>query len=136
MKTVVDPPTPAGKSAAPDVRAFPGVPESVSEARTWAASFLPPGAAVADDVVLMTSELVTNAIQHSGSGLPGGVVLVSVTTGKTWVRVDVFDQGELPASTGAPPGLGMGLEIVAQLADVSGGDGSDRWFSVCTGGAR
>ncbi len=117
------------------VRAFAGSPASVSQARAWVTSFLPASPA-ADDVALMTSELVTNAIVHSGSGLPGGEVLVSVSTGRTWIRVDVFDQGELSASIDAPPGLGLGLEIVARLADLFGADGPDRWFSVRTGGVR
>ena len=99
------------------------------------ASFLP-ASPVADDVALMTSELFTNAILHSGSGLPGGVVLVSVRTGKSQIRVDVIDQGALPLGTGAQPGLGAGLGIVSQLSDVFGAIGSDRWFCVRTGGAR
>ncbi len=117
------------------VRAFAGSPASVSQARAWVASFLPASPS-ADDVALMTSELVTNAIQYSASGLPGGEVVVSVRTGRTWIRVDVLDQGGLPGGTAAPPGLGLGLGIVARLADLFGADGPDRWFSVRTGGVR
>jgi anti-sigma regulatory factor (Ser/Thr protein kinase) len=95
-----------------------------------------PGSPAADDAALMTSELFTNAILYSASRLPGGVVLVSVRTGNTWIRVDVFDQGDIPPCIAAPSGLGQGLEIVRQLADVFGADGPDRWFSLRLGGAR
>jgi anti-sigma regulatory factor (Ser/Thr protein kinase) len=135
MATVTNPPATAGGTITPNTRVFAGRPEAVGEARAWARSFAE-GSPAADDVALMTSELFTNAIQHSGSGLPGGAIVVSVRTGKTWIRVDVFDQGELPASFEPPPGLGLGLGIISQLADMSGADGSDWWFSVRTGGAR
>ena len=114
------------------VRTFTGSPASVSQARAWVASFLP-GSPAADDAALLTSELFTNAILYSASRLPGGVVLVSVRTGKTWIRVDVIDQGEVPPCIAAPPGLGQGLEIVRQLADAFGDEDGSRWFSLRTG---
>ena len=132
MNTLFDLPTSAGGA---DVRAFAGTPESVSAARAWVAGFLP-GSTAADDVALMTSELVTNAIQYSASRLPGGVVLVGIRTGKTWIRVDVFDQGEIPPGLAASSGLGQGLEIVRQLADAYGDEDGSRWFSLHLGGAR
>ncbi len=52
------------------------------------------------------------------------------------VRVDVVDQGAVPPDLTAPRGLGLGLAIVAALADVFGADGCDRWFALRTGGAR
>jgi anti-sigma regulatory factor (Ser/Thr protein kinase) len=116
-------------------RAFAGVPESVSAARVWVASFLP-GSPAAYDAALMTSELVTNAISYSASGLPGGVVLVSVSTGSTWIRVDVFDQGDLPASAVVERGLGLGLVLISQLADTFGADDADKWFALRTCGVR
>jgi anti-sigma regulatory factor (Ser/Thr protein kinase) len=116
-------------------RAFAGIPESVSAARAWVAGFLADSPA-ADDAALMTSELVTNAIQYSASRLPCGIVTVSVTTENGLARVDVLDQGEIPPCLAAPHGLGQGLEIVRQLADVFGADGPDRWFSLRLGGTR
>ena len=89
-----------------------------------------------DDVALLTSELVTNAILHSASRLPGGQVTVSVQAADGMVRVDVTDQGELPPRFPRSRGLGQGLALVAALADVFGADGPDRWFAVRTGGAR
>jgi anti-sigma regulatory factor (Ser/Thr protein kinase) len=115
-------------------RAFPGLPESVSAARAWVAGFVSDSPA-ADDAALLTSELVTNAILHSASRLPGGQVTVSVQTADGMVRVDVTDQGELPPCLSRSRGLGQGLALVAALADVFGADGPDRWFAVRTGGA-
>ncbi len=110
-------------------RAFAGRPESVSAARGWVAGFLP-GSPAADDAALLTSELVTNAVLYSASRLPGGIVTVSVRTGNGSVRVDVIDQGDVPPCLAAPRGLGAGLAIVGELADVFGADGPDRWFSL------
>jgi anti-sigma regulatory factor (Ser/Thr protein kinase) len=128
-------------TAAPQVpvvtctRAFAGHPESVAAARAWVTGFVP-GSPAADDVALLTSELITNAILHSASRLPGGQVTVSVQAADGMVRVDVTDQGELPPRFPRNRGLGQGLALVAALADVFGADGPDRWFAVRTGGAR
>ena len=130
------PPTTPGTDAGPPAtaactRSFPGLPESVGAARSWVAGFLP-GSPAADDAALMTSELVTNAVVHSASGLPGGTFTVSVRAGDGSVRVDVTDQGEAPRRPSAHAGLGRGLFIVSQLADVFGADGADRWFFLRT----
>jgi anti-sigma regulatory factor (Ser/Thr protein kinase) len=117
-------------------RAFAGLPESVSAARSWVAGFFHDPATEADAVALLTSELVTNAILHSASRLPGGQVTVSIQAADGMVRVDVTDQGELPPGFPRSRGLGQGLALVAALADVFGADGPDRWFAVRTGGAR
>jgi len=114
-------------------RVFAGCPESVGTARSWVAGFFP-DPAIAADAALMTSELVTNAIQHSASGLTGGQVTVSVQVGDGTVRVDVTDQGAMPTWCPAH-GLGQGLAIVAALADATGADGRTRWFALRTGGA-
>ena len=114
---------------------FAGLPESVAVARSWVAGFVP-GSPATDDAALLTSELVTNAILHSASRLPGGQVTVSVAARNGMVRVDVTDEGPLPPCFPRCPGLGQGLALVAALADVFGADGTDRWFALCTGGAR
>ena len=118
----------------PCTRTFAGRPESVSVARSWVVGFLSGSPAVAD-AALMTSELFTNAVLHSASGLPGGSVTVKVAAGSGSARVDVIDQGELPSAAAAAHGLGKGLVIVAQLAELFGADGCDRWFALRTGGA-
>jgi anti-sigma regulatory factor (Ser/Thr protein kinase) len=120
-------------SAVTGTRAFAGCPESVSAARAWVAGFA--SGSAADDVALLTSELVTNAVLHSKSRLPGGQVTVSVQTSDDMMRVDVVDQGAVPPDLTAPRGLGLGLAIVSRLADVFGADGCDRWFAIRAGGA-
>jgi hypothetical protein len=116
-------------------RAFAGRPESVSAACAFVTGLLP-GSSAAADAALLTSELVTNAIIHSASGLPGGTVTVSVRAAYSMVRVDVVDQGVVPPDLTVTRGAGLGLVIVSRLADVFGAEGCDRWFSLSTGGAR
>jgi serine/threonine-protein kinase RsbW len=134
MRTVGDTVAGTKPPAVTCTRAFAGSPESVSAARSWVAGFFP-DLATAADAALMTSELVTNAIQHSASRLPGGQVTVSVQTGDGTVRVDVIDQGQLPPRFPRCSGLGQGLALVAALADASGTDGRGRWFSLRTANA-
>lgn len=80
--------------------------------------------ALLDDLRLLSSEMVTNAVQHSGCR-QGDPILVEVTTTGETVRVEVTDRGErkepvrprsqVPAS---------GLQFVEVL--------SDRWSSGAT----
>ena len=109
---------------------FPGRPESAAAARRWAARCLPMGCPAAADVVLCVSELVTNSVMHSRSGLvPGGTVRVRIAAAPgVWVRIEVRDDGpadwSLCASGGAAavtePGElasgGRGLWLVRELA--------------------
>jgi len=125
----------AEQSACTCTRAFAGCPESVSAARSWVAGFFPDPATAAD-AALMTSELVTNAIKYTACCLPGGQVLVRVRTSEAGVRVHVIDQGAVYPCFQVPGGLGLGLVIVRLLADACGCEGGNKWFALCTGGAR
>jgi hypothetical protein len=69
MKVIAPGPV-AERPVATYARVFAGCPESVGAARALVAGFA--SGSAADDVALMTSELVTNAILHSASRLPGG----------------------------------------------------------------
>ena len=52
------------------------------------------GCALSDDLVLITSELAANAIQHSRSGRPAGSFTVRVTLYRDdYAWVEVIDQG-------------------------------------------
>ena len=65
--------------------------------------------------VLLTSELVTNAIRHQ----PGETVLLIVTATPGQLRVDVHDTSRsLPVPAHAPPDAeaGRGLVLVASLS--------------------
>ena len=70
-------------------RAFPGHPDQVAEARHFAARALASCPAAAD-VVLLTSELATNAVQHSATG-HGGTFGVAISHSPGRVRVSVTD---------------------------------------------
>jgi two-component sensor histidine kinase len=83
---------------------------------------------VLDDAVLLTSELCTNALQHSESG-NGGFFEVTIYLGADSVRVEVLDDGStgmaaLRDADVAAEG-GRGLEIVACLAHRWGQRGDE-----------
>ena len=74
-----------------------------------------------DDLRLLTSEIVTNALRHAGAGSEGSIK-VGVDISRDRVRVEVADHGpgfdpdELEAPTDERVG-GWGLILVQQLAD-------------------
>ena len=122
---------------------FPGSAESVGEARAFVRRMLAgrPGPVV-DDVVLLTSELFTNAVRHSDSGRRvGGVVRLALfEPGDGVLRVEVADAG----SAGGEPRpwmdadeeseSGRGLFLVDLLAGKWGthvrGGGRVVWFEM------
>ena len=83
-----------------------------------------------DVVVLLTSELVTNAIVHAGTPVE---VLVRDLQG--WIQVEVFDSGQqVPVVVDGVlmSKSGRGLPIVAALSEAwgvhPGRDGKAVWF--------
>jgi len=86
----------------PRRRIFPGAAGQVGRARLFVGDVLA-GCPVADDAVLLTSELVTNAIAHTASGR-GGKVIVTVYRADTRVRIDVKDDGSEHAPVVHPVG--------------------------------
>jgi anti-sigma regulatory factor (Ser/Thr protein kinase) len=116
---------------------LPGVLTSAAKARRFTASVLA-AAGHGDTSVaeLVASELVANGIEHSQSGLPGGTVVLTVTTASgEWAQVEVRDAG--PAAPGGRPAVpaqapppeaerGRGLLLVSQFALDYGtaGDGT------------
>jgi len=78
------------------------------------------GAPVLDDIRLLVSELVTNAVRHAG-GPRGGEVALDVTIDAPCVRVEVADPGagfdpEPRDEEMTRPG-GWGLYLVDRIAD-------------------
>ena len=120
----------------PRRRVFPGVKDQVARARLFVGDVLD-GRPAAADAVLLTSELVTNAIAHTASGR-GGKVIVTVYRGDTGVRVDVLDDGSDQAPVVHPVGeareSGFGLGLVDLMADRWGHCGGRRsrvvWFML------
>lgn len=119
---------------------FPGEPASVRECREFVRGVLGQCWPGLDDVLVMVSEIASNAVRHTASGDNGWFDVTVSVTGFT-ARVAVADRGsssepripngggELDALTG-----GRGLRIVDALAGRwgHGGDELGRvvWFEV------
>ena len=123
----------------PGELALAGGPEAVSLARAAVRARLeddlPPERL--GDVLLMTSELVTNAIRHGGANGADDRIRVRAVRRGTRARIEVRDDG--PGFAAHPPldpptEGGMGLELVNRLADAWGTDRRGRttvvWFEV------
>lgn len=120
--------------AMPKSRVFRGHPARVAEARRFVAAVLN-GCPLTDTAVLLTSELVTNALAHTPSGA-GGSFEVIVWRDANSVLVAVLDDG----SDGNPAAVdvdlesesGRGLGLVAALAECWGHEGASAaravWF--------
>lgn len=85
-----------------------------------------------EDVVLVVSELVTNALLH-GHGTP----VVRLLDGDGHVRVEVCDDSPLlPVSHRVTPTSGLGLRVVEQLSSAWGasrrGRGKVVWCELPT----
>jgi len=120
----------------PRRRVFPGSGDQVGRARLFVGHVLG-GCPVLDEAVLLTSELVTNAITHTASGR-GGKVTVTVYRDDTRVRVEVRDDGsdEIPVvrphDDARDSGYGLGLvELMAHRWGHRGGPrGRIVWFML------
>jgi two-component sensor histidine kinase len=107
----------------------PARPESVAAARRAFAEIdgLPKHREA--DLALIISELVTNAIRHSGLGPDDEIEIVSDFRGDG-VRVTVHDGGK-GFLRGARSGEGgWGLEIVERLSDAWGLEKGAVWFEL------
>ena len=104
---------------------FPGLPAIVPSARRFVRGILA-GSPGADDMELITAELVSNAIRHTPSGEVGGEFTLTVRTEPGWVRLEVSDAGigqwSGPRDAADDDEYGRGLAIVAALADKFGHD--------------
>jgi anti-sigma regulatory factor (Ser/Thr protein kinase) len=120
---------------------LPGLPEQVREARHFVARAIGDGHAQADTALLLTSELVTNAVRHSRSGLPGGTVELIVAAKAASLLISVIDSGSDVArpQNGTNPGgeSGNGLLLVESLSDdwgfASHGGRTVVWFQLGPG---
>jgi len=132
-------PASAQRLAAREV--FPGLPGSVGLARRFLASVLGQDSPVLDDVLLLVSEVASNAVRHTASGNGGRFEVAVMLAVKNRVRVEVGDQGGAseprPADSGdglAVVSGGRGLRIVEALADRWGCDGDELgrvvWFEI------
>jgi anti-sigma regulatory factor (Ser/Thr protein kinase) len=118
---------------------IPGQPEQVSAARAFVAQTLSahrPGTD-ADAATLLTSEIVTNAIVHTKSGVEGGTVTIVVTGIPRGVLVEIIDggsagtpvvKGDLYATDGH--GLFLVQNLAAQWGYLREPAGTTVWFHL------
>jgi anti-sigma regulatory factor (Ser/Thr protein kinase) len=115
-----------------------GLVERVRVVRSFVGAVLGQGHPCGDEAILLASELFTNSLRHSNSGLPGETVTVTVTARAGAVRVEVTDRSgpgvpEL-RSAGVDAEDGRGLGIVAGLAARWGwrrrGGRTVTWFEI------
>jgi anti-sigma regulatory factor (Ser/Thr protein kinase) len=101
---------------------LPGVAVSVPLARRYVVdALLAAGHREVDGARLITSELVGNAVVHTRSGRPGGLVAVDVVTvGEAMARIEVTDEGAAtvpwPRTAGEDDCYGRGLLLVEQTS--------------------
>ena len=129
-------PTPAAREMVSFERDYPGL---ITEAQSVRADLAKIAAEcpVVDDLVLLASELVTNAILHSRSGHPDRMFTVrAVLWPGDYVWVEVVDQGGAWALDEHDDEHGRGLAIVATVAGNGNwgidGDSKSRvaWFRL------
>ena len=110
---------------------LPGRPEAAAGAREFAAKALA-GYPAADNAITALNEMVTNAVQHSRSGLPGGSIEVRLTVTDSSVLAEVLDAGPLgvPAVTSRETWAehGRGLVLVEALTRAWGSVGNGVWW--------
>jgi anti-sigma regulatory factor (Ser/Thr protein kinase) len=113
-----------------------GRPEQVSVARAFVRQVLGPGHPGTERVMLLTSELVTNSVNHSNSRRAGGTITVTVRRAADRVRVEVRDDGGPTVPRMRDDGdlaeAGRGLRLVEAYSLTwdyhQNGTGTVTWF--------
>jgi anti-sigma regulatory factor (Ser/Thr protein kinase) len=104
-------------------RSYPALADQVGAARTFLAQALE-GCSLADDAVLICSEMASNAILHSASSKPGGRFTVRAEAHEgDYLWVEVEDEGGPWGEHGSTEECGRGLHIVSALATSWGIEG-------------
>jgi serine/threonine-protein kinase RsbW len=131
-------------------KTWPGLPENVGEARHWLYDRLAAEAAdTRHRAATVLSELVTNALRHTRSGVRGGRFKVIVVPGQPWILISVVDEGaaDVPIAADLGPDLmdavdvadlpesGMGIALlIGSLAESWGhepyGPGRCTWATI------
>jgi anti-sigma regulatory factor (Ser/Thr protein kinase) len=123
---------------------IPGRAERVSEARSFVRKVIGPENPVADVAVLLTSEIVTNAVVHSNSRCTDGTVTVLVTEIGGGLSIEVADDGSARSTPVVKGDIyasdGHGLYLVQTLADqwgyVRDEAGTTVWFWLSSAASR
>lgn len=123
---------------------IPGRPERLHATRAFVAQTLADGCPCTEIAVLLTSELVSNSLQHSNSRRDGGAITVNLIAIPGGIRAEVTDDGGetvpvLRPTRPAEPDLsesGRGLQLVDMLSDRWGYScdepGTITWFELAT----
>ena len=123
----------------PRLADHPRAPEQVATARAFVARTLSSHQVGADPdaATLLTSEIVTNAVQHTKSGVDGGTVTIVVIGVPHGVLVEIIDDGSAgtPVVKGdlyAAEGHGLFLvqHLAAQWGYLRGPAGTTVWFHL------
>jgi len=104
---------------------IPGQPRHLRAARAFVTDTLGPDCPCADVAVLLASELIANAMQHSYSRRDGQTITVNLIVIPGGIRAEVIDAGGptvpslRPTQFGQPDlaERGRGLQLVDMLAD-------------------
>ena len=118
----------------PQARTFAGSPEEIQQVRHFVRQVIA-GCPVTDEVILLASEVATNAVRHTSSGRDGTFCVLVQAVDRS-VRVEVHDLGSSTAPairrSGSPEESGAGLVVVDRVADRWGFHGSQLglvvWF--------
>ena len=94
--------------------------EAITELRGAARTFAEIHGADAQDVALAISEAVTNAVVHAYVGRAPGAVRLSGRRHRAHIELTVEDDGPGCRPRPDSPGAGLGLAIIAQVADDVG----------------
>ncbi len=105
-------------------------PESVRTARHAVKEYAEAVGADAEAVAVAVSEAVTNAVLHGFDDRPGGQIVIDARLRRDGLTVLVSDDGGGIHPNPNSPGLGLGLSMLAALADEMGIQASP------TGGTR
>jgi anti-sigma regulatory factor (Ser/Thr protein kinase) len=140
-------PDPNSRAAVLGSLTIPGRPGLVREARAFVARTLSShqlnADADADAATLLTSEVVTNAILHSRSGIDGGTVTIVIIRVPHGVLIEVIDDGsaDTPIVKGdlyAAEGHGLYLvqHLAAQWGYLRDPASTTVWFHLPTTGGQ
>jgi anti-sigma regulatory factor (Ser/Thr protein kinase) len=113
------------------LRNFESTPESASAVRRFVANALPPNAPV-EDVVLLASELASNAVRHARTSYT-----VRLVTDDRVIRLEVSDESRIIPTLEDLADSHRGLRIVDRLSEMWGvqptEDGKTVWANIAMG---
>lgn len=129
------------EAAVAETLTIAAVPEQVRLARAFVTGALGRSHPCVFEAALLASEMVTNSVRHSGSAVPGGIVIVAVTVGDGGVRVEVTDRSGDGVPVLKPVGFAdgdgegsRGMRLVDTLAArwgyERGGGYATTWFEL------